>query len=55
MSNESLTRPFMSSSILLHRPDVILPIREDPMRAMAVALATTWHHDRVVECDVFVS
>jgi hypothetical protein len=58
MSDVSLTRAFMSSSILLHWPDVTSSMGfstwEDPERARVVAPATTRHRDRVV-CDVFVS
>jgi hypothetical protein len=52
MSNVLLTHLFMSSSVLLHRPDPTsstgFETWEDPARAREVAPAMTHHRDRVV-------
>jgi hypothetical protein len=52
MLNVSPTHPFMSSSVLLHRPDATLSTGsqtfEDPARVRAVAPASTRHRDRVI-------
>jgi hypothetical protein len=53
MSNDSLTRPFMYSSDLFHRSDVVSPMRfstwEDTVTVTATVVAPvmTWRHDEL--------